>query len=194
MIPHKTNFQHSVEGKQTDLFILERNNIQVAITNYGGRVVSIIVPDKHGNSIDVALGYDNLESYMEPNEPYFGGIIGRYGNRIGNAEFELEGTLYKLMPNNGTASLHGGAAGFFTKVWNANLLNENTLELIYLSPDGEEGFPGNLNAKVIYTLTADNALQIDYEATTDRTTVVNLTNHTYFNLKGEGGAILMIIP
>lgn len=187
MIPSKANYQDTVNGKSTDLFILKNSkNMQVAITNYGGRVVSIIVPDKDGKMTDVALGYEKLSGYQKENEPYFGAIIGRYGNRIGNAEFKLDGVTYKLAANNGTASLHGGPTGFHAQVWDAKQTNDYTLELSYLSKDGEEGYPGNLNVKVIYTLTDDNALKIDYSATTDKSTVVNLTNHTYFNLNGEG--------
>ncbi|MGV3508335.1 MAG: aldose epimerase family protein [Sphingobacteriaceae bacterium] len=187
MIPSKANYKDTVDGKTTDLFILKNSkNMQVAITNYGGRVVSIIVPDKDGKMTDVALGYEKLSGYQKENDPYFGAIIGRYGNRIGNAQFKLDGATYKLAANNGTASLHGGPTGFHARVWDANQTNDYTLELSYLSKDGEEGYPGNLNVKVIYTLTDDNGLKIDYTATTDKATVVNLTNHTYFNLNGEG--------
>jgi aldose 1-epimerase len=160
--------------------------MEVAITNLGGRVVSILVPDKNGVLIDVALGYEHIESYQKPDEPYFGALIGRYGNRIGNAGFTLEGEAYKLVANNGTTALHGGPAGFHSQVWDANQLNDSTLELSYLSKDGEEGYPGNLTVNVVYSLSDDNAIRIDYAATTDKTTVVNFTNHTYFNLNGEG--------
>ncbi|MEJ6980577.1 aldose epimerase family protein [Pedobacter sp. P351] len=187
MIPTKANFQDTIDGKQTDLFVLKNeNNMQVAITSFGGRIVSIIVPDKDGKMTDVALGYEKLSGYQKANEPYFGAIIGRYGNRIGNAQFKLDGATYKLAANNGPASLHGGPTGFQVRVWDAVMPNDYTLELSYVSKDGEEGFPGNLTTKVVYTLTDDNAIKIDYSATTDKTTVVNLTNHTYFNLNGEG--------
>ena len=187
MIPNKANYQDTVDGKSTDLFVLKNSHgMQVAITNLGGRVVSILVPGKEGKLIDVALGYERVSSYLKPNEPYFGALIGRYGNRIGNAQFDLEGTGYKLRANNGPATLHGGPSGFHARVWDATIQNEYTLELAYFSKDGEEGFPGNLTTKVVYTLTEDNAIKIDYTATTDKTTVVNLTNHTYFNLNGEG--------
>lgn len=187
MIPSRANYQDTVDGKQTDLFVLKNaNNMQVAITNFGGRVVSIIVPDKDGKMTDVALGYEKLSGYQKANEPYFGAIIGRYGNRIGNAQFKLDGATYKLAANNGPASLHGGPTGFHARVWDATMPNNYTLELSYVSKDGEEGFPGNLTTKVVYSLTDDNALKIDYTATTDKVTVVNLTNHTYFNLNGDG--------
>lgn len=187
MIPSKANYQDTIEGKATDIYVLKNaNNMQVAITNYGGRIVSIIVPDKDGKMTDVALGYEKLSGYQKPNEPYFGALIGRYGNRIGNAQFKLDGAAYKLAANNGPASLHGGPTGFHARVWDAVMPNEFTLELSYLSKDGEEGFPGNLSVKVVYSLTDDNAIKMDYTATTDKATVVNLTNHTYFNLNGEG--------
>lgn len=187
MIPSRTNYQDTVDGKPTDLFVLKNSqNMQVAITNFGGRVVSIIVPDQDGKMTDVALGYEKLAGYQKANEPYFGAIIGRYGNRIGDAQFKLDGVTYKLAANNGPASLHGGPTGFHARVWDAKQTNDYTLELSYLSKDGEEGFPGNLTCKVVYTLTNDNAIKIDYTATTDKATVVNLTNHTYFNLNGEG--------
>lgn len=187
MIPSKANYQDTVEGKATDLYVLKNaNNMQVAITNFGGRVVNIVVPDKDGKMTDVALGYEKLSGYQKANEPYFGAIIGRYGNRIGNAQFQLDGKTYKLAANNGPASLHGGPTGFHARVWDANQVNDYTLELSYVSKDGEEGFPGNLTCKVVYTLTDDNGIKIDYTATTDKATVVNLTNHTYFNLNGEG--------
>lgn len=187
MIPSKSNYQETIDGKTTDLFVLKNdNNMQVAITNYGGRIVSIIVPDKEGEMVDVALGTDKVSSYKREENLYFGAIIGRYGNRIGNAQFTLDGKTYKLAANNGTASLHGGPTGFHIRVWDAKQLNDYTLELTYLSKDGEEGFPGNLNVKVVYSLTNDNGIKIDYTATTDKATVVNLTNHTYFNLNGAG--------
>lgn len=184
---NKANYQATVDGKQTDLYVLKNSkNVQVAITNFGGRVVSILVPAKDGKMTDVALGYEKLSGYQKENEPYFGALIGRFGNRIGNAKFTLDGKTYQLAANNGTASLHGGPTGFHARVWDAKQTADNALELTYLSKDGEEGYPGNLNVKVVYTVTDDNELKIDYTATTDKATVVNLTNHTYFNLNGEG--------
>jgi aldose 1-epimerase len=186
MIPDKAGFQHIIEGKKTDLFILENSNrMQVAITNYGGRIVSILVPDKEQKLTDVTLGYDTLSSYRKANEPYFGALIGRYGNRIAKGKFNLNGNDYELAINNGPNSLHGGPAGFSARVWDSKLIDDTKLELSYDSGDGEEGFPGNLSVKVVYTLTEDNALKIDYHAVADQTTIVNLTNHAYFNLNGE---------
>jgi aldose 1-epimerase len=186
MIPDKANFQDTIEGKATDLYVLKNsNNMQVAITNYGGRIVSILFPDKEHNLIDVTLGYDNLSSYRKANEPYFGAIIGRYGNRIAKGKFTLEGKDYSLAINNGLNSLHGGPTGFSSRVWDGEMLSDKILELSYFSEDGEESFPGNLNVKVVYTLTDDNSIKIDYTAVSDQTTIVNLTNHAYFNLNGE---------
>ena len=180
----KANFVSEVDGKSTALYVL-RNKIglEATITNYGGRVVSLLVPDKNGKMTDVILGYDNIETYLA--ETYFhGALIGRYGNRIANGKFSLDGVEYTLPQNDGKNSLHGGGKGFYAKVWDAKQIDGQTLELTYLSVDGEEGYPGNLNVKVTYTLTDDNALDIAYEATTDKKTVVNLTNHSYFNLSG----------
>lgn len=187
MIPDQANYKSIVDGKATDLYVLTNpNQMKVAITNYGGRVVSILVADKDGNETDVALGYENLSGYQKEGEPYFGAIIGRVGNRIGNAEFTLGGVSYPLLANNGSACLHGGQTGFHSRVWEARQPDSSSLELSYTSPDGEDGFPGNVSVKVVYTLTAENELKIDYTASTDKTTVLNLTNHTYFNLNGEG--------
>lgn len=187
MIPDSSNFNQTVDGKQVSLFTLQnKNNMQVAITNYGGRIVSILVPDKQGNITDVCLGYDKLTGYQQANEPYFGTIVGRYGNRIGKAQFVLDGKTYKLSANDHGNTLHGGPKGFHAQVWDAKKLNDYTLELSRISKDGEEGYPGNLTVKVVYTLTDDNAIKMDYTATTDKATVVNLTNHAYFNLNGQG--------
>jgi aldose 1-epimerase len=180
-------FRKTVNGKQVDLYFLKnKNEMKAAITNFGGRVVSLWVPDKNGTLTDVILGYDSLAPYQEPDDPYFGALIGRYGNRIGKASFKLNDTTYKLDVNNGANTLHGGRTGFHKRVWDANQTNDHTLELTYVSKDGEEGYPGNLTVKVVYTLTDDNELKIEYNATTDKTTVLNLTNHSYFNLNGEG--------
>ena len=192
MIPDAKNFQQTVAGKPVDLFILKnKSNMQVAITSFGGRIVSILVPDNTGKTTDVALGYDSLSAYQKQGEPYFGAIIGRYGNRIGNAQFALEGKTYNLSANNNGNTLHGGPLGFHNQVWDATRINEQVLEFSYLSKDGEEGYPGNLKIKVVYTLTDNNEIKIDYTATTDKTTVCNLTNHTYFNLNGDGNGTIL---
>lgn len=168
------------------------NGVEVKIITYGGTITSISVPDRNGNLANVVLGFSNLAQY-QAQSPYFGCITGRYANRIANATFDLNGETYTLAANSGPNSLHGGNVGFDKVVWNAAEVESEdgvALELTYLSPDGEEGYPGNLSVMVVYTLTEANELRMDYTATTDKSTVVNLTNHSYFNLAGEGtGAI-----
>ena len=162
--------------------------MEAAITNYGGAVVSLKVPDRNGTLEDIVLGYDSADGYVA-DKAFFGAIIGRYGNRIARAQFTLDGKTYTLAKNNGENSLHGGIKGFNKALWTAKGIpakDGQALELTYLSKDGEEGFPGNLNVRVIYTLTDANELKIEYFATTDKKTVVNLTNHSYFNLLGVG--------
>jgi len=169
-----------------DLFTLTNAaGVTASITNYGGIVTSLMVPDRAGKMADVVLGFDSLDGYLGEH-PYFGALIGRYGNRIGKARFTLNGKTYKLAANNNGNHLHGGLVGFDKKVWTAAPVGDDTLELTYLSKDGEEGYPGNLSVKVRYTLTADNELKLGYEATTDKATVLNLTNHSYFHLGGAG--------
>src|SRR5213596_1816644 len=189
----KKSFGKTPDGQPVDLYVLtNKNGSEVSITNYGGTVVSLKVPDRSGKIADVVLGYDNVEGYAE-GKSYFGAIVGRYGNRIGHAQFVLDGKTYTLAKNNGENSLHGGVNGFNKAVWTAKTLSSKdgqSLELSYLSKDGEEGFPGNLKVTVIYTLTDDNALRIEYSATTDKKTVVNLTNHSYFNLNGQGSGTI----
>jgi aldose 1-epimerase len=165
-----------------------RNGASVSICNYGGLVTSIKVPDRNGKFGDVALGYDNLADYMK-NSPYFGALVGRYGNRIAKGKFTLDGNEYTLATNNGPNALHGGLKGFDKVMWQAHSVESDSspsLELTYFSKDGEEGYPGNLAVKAVYTLTDDNALKLEYTATTDKDTVVNLTHHSYFNLAGKG--------
>jgi len=191
LIPPGKNFKATIDGKQTDLYVLKNGNMQVAITNYGARVVSIVVPDKNGKPTDVSVGFDAVQPYTEGADTYFGAVVGRYGNRIAKGKFAVDGNQYTLATNNGANSLHGGNKGFSRVVWDAQQVNDSTLVLAYLSKDGEEGYPGNLHSKVTYTLLSSDELKIDYEATTDKSTVVNLTNHTYFNLNGQGnGSIL----
>ncbi|MEZ6131687.1 MAG: aldose epimerase family protein [Planctomycetaceae bacterium] len=165
----------------------------VKVTNYGAIITSIAVPDRTGKLADVALGYDRVEGYINAvDKPYFGAIVGRYGNRIAKGAFTLDGETYSLLKNNGENHLHGGAIGFDKVVWDAEFQpKKNRIVLSYLAKDKEEGYPGNLSLSVTYTLTADNQIVIDYHATTDKATPVNVTQHTYFNLKGEGeGTIL----
>ena len=160
--------------------------MSATFTPNGGRLVSLIVPDKNGKPTSVVLGFDTDSAYAYSTEPYFGATIGRYGNRIAKGRFSLDGKEYQLTINNGSNTLHGGVRGFQSKTWQAEQPDAQTVVLTYLSKDGEEGFPGNLEVKATYRLANDNSLQIDYEATTDQTTVVNLTNHAFFNLNGEG--------
>lgn len=191
-LPERAAFETTIDNKKTDLFILKNShNVQAAFTNYGGRLVSLLVPDKHGKLVDVVVGFDSVQQYQTSTEPYFGATIGRFGNRIAKGRFSLNNKQYTLLTNNGPNTLHGGKKGFQDVVWDATQLNDQTIVFQYLSKDGEEGFPGNLNVKVTYTLTDNNELKMDYEATTDKTTVVNLTNHAFFNLNGQGsGSIL----
>ncbi len=190
----KKPFGKTPDGQPVDLYVLtNKNGVEAAITNYGGAVVSLKVPDRNGKFGDVVLGYDALDGYVN-DKSYFGAIVGRYGNRIGHAQFSIDGKTYTLAKNNGENSLHGGIKGFNKAVWAAKELpakNGQSLELTYLSKDGEEGFPGNLHVRVVYTLTDSNELKIEYSATTDKKTVVNLTNHTYFNLAGPGSGDIL---
>ncbi|RZK57688.1 MAG: galactose mutarotase [Pedobacter sp.] len=184
-------YQKNINGKQTNLYQLtNKNGAIVQITNYGGRIMSIVVPDKNGKPTDVALGYDSVQSNQKKGEPFFGALIGRYGNRIAKGKFTVAGKPYQVQVNDGVNTLHGGTDGFYSRVWDAKKINDQTLELTYLSKDGEAGYAGNVNVKVVYTLTEDNALKIDYTATTDKETVLNLTNHAYFNLSGEGNSTI----
>ncbi len=183
----KTTFGRTQEGQSVDLYTLTNaNGMIVKITNYGGIVTSLMVPDKNGKLDDVVLGFDTFEKYLA-GHPYFGAIVGRYGNRIAKGKFILNGVEYKLATNNGENHLHGGIKGFDKVVWKAEQIkeeNEVGIKLSYLSKDGEEGYPGNLSCVVIYTLTNNNELKIQYEAETDKPTPINLTHHSYFNLKG----------
>ncbi len=186
--PLPARFERVVDGKQTGLFVLaNRGCVEIRVTNYGGRIVSWLAPDRDGNLADIVLGYDNLQDYIDSKEPYFGATIGRYANRIARGRFTLDGIEYNIPPNNGPNSLHGGPKGFHAVVWDARQPDPRTLELTLLSPDGDQGFPGNLRVKMVYALTDDNALTITYEAVTDKPTIVNLTNHSFFNLHGAGG-------
>ncbi|MCX6582876.1 MAG: galactose mutarotase [Candidatus Aminicenantes bacterium] len=184
----KVFFGKTETGQAVDLFTLTNGKgMTVKIANYGGIVTSLTAPDKNGKFSDVVLGFDTLEKYLA-GHPYFGAIVGRYGNRIAKGKFSLNGSQYKLAVNNGENHLHGGIKGFDKVVWQAEAIrkeNEVGLRLHYLSKDGEEGYPGNLSVVVVYTLTGNNELKIDYEAETDKPTPVNLTHHSYFNLAGE---------
>ncbi len=190
----KQPFGKTPDGKEITLYTLtNKNGMEVTIANFGGVVVSLKPPDRSGKFADVVLGYDSLDGYLT-NPSYFGAIIGRYANRIAHGKFTLDGKVYTLAINNGENSLHGGTIGFNKKVWTArDISTENapTLELKYVSTDGEEGYPGTLSVRVVYTLTAQNELKIEYSATTDKDTVLNLTNHSYFNLAGQGSGDIL---
>lgn len=178
------DFEATVDEKDVKLFVLTNSNgVEACITNYGGRIVSLMVPDREGKLTDVELGHDSIANYLA-DDGNFGALIGRYGNRIGNGRFTLDGKEYTLPINNNGHCLHGGLKGYDKKVWDAKQ-DGNRLELTLVDPDGTEGFPGTLNVKVVYTLTDDNAIDIEYSATTDKPTIVNLTNHSYFNLNGD---------
>lgn len=184
------DFDTTLVNQKVSLYTLKNENGMTAqFTNYGARLVSLWVPDKDGNFKDVVWGYESIEDYLDATDFFAGPIVGRFGNRIGKGQFSIDGKPYQLTLNNNGNQLHGGANGFFTKVWTANQFKndkgEDALEMTYLSPDGEEGYPGNLTLKVIYTITKDNELAINYEATTDSTTIINPTSHAYFNLHGS---------
>lgn len=166
-----------------------KNGLKMSVTNFGGRIVSLWVPDKNGAVENVVLGYDSVKKYLTGN-PYFGAMIGRYGNRIANGKFSLNGLTYQLAVNNGKNSLHGGPKGFHNVYWDVRA-DSNVIAMTYASKDGEEGFPGNLLVKVNYALNDKNELVIDYQATTDKPTVVNLTHHSFFNLAGEGNGDIL---
>ena len=182
-------FGKTADGTPVEIYTLRNSHgAQAKIMTYGGIVQSLSMPDKHGHFADVVLGYDTLDGYLT-NSPYFGALIGRYGNRIANGKFTLEGQTYTLATNNPPNCLHGGLVGFDKVVWTARPMETSdgpALILTYVSKGGEEGFPGNLAVTAVYTLTDENALKLEYTATTDAPTVVNLTHHSYFNLAGEG--------
>lgn len=191
------NFKSIIDGKETRLYVLRnKNNMEVCVTNFGGRIVSIMVPDKNGEMRDVVLGFDSIQDYVKFPSDY-GASIGRYANRIKDGRFTLDGTTYQLPQNNFGHCLHGGPKGFQYVVYDVASHTDNEIKLSYLSKDMEEGFPGNLQCSVTMTLTDENSLNIHYEAETDKPTIVNMTNHSYFNLdgnpeKGNGNYLLMI--
>ncbi|MFT6934595.1 MAG: aldose 1-epimerase [Maribacter sp.] len=186
-----SSFDTIIEGKPVKLYWLKTPNLKLAITNYGGRLVGLWTPNKSGKFTDVIVGRGSTRAYVEGPESYFGATIGRVGNRIAKGKFTINQKEYTIIPNNNENALHGGEHGFQDKVWNAHQPNVHSLILSYTSPDMEEGFPGTLIAEVTYTLTENNSLLMEYEATTNKATIVNLTNHAYFNLNGEGsGSIL----
>ena len=175
-----------IDGKEVKLYTLKnKNGMSAEVTNYGTKIIRLMVADKKGKFEDVVQGFDTLQENIDK-EPYFGTTCGRFANRIKNGKFTLDGVAYTLAQNNGGNALHGGIVGFNAKIWEVIELSENEICMNYKSPDGEEGYPGTLDCCVTYTITDDNELKIKYEAETDKATVIGLTNHSYFNLKGAG--------
>lgn len=180
-------FQKEIQGKKTDLYFLRNSKgNEVAVTNYGGALVAIMVPDKDGNIANVVQGHDNIDDVVNSPEPFLSTLIGRYGNRICKGKFTLDGKEYSLAINNGPNALHGGPTGFHARVWDAKQINDHSLKLNYVAEDMEEGFPGKLDMTVIYTFSDDDELIIDYSGTTDKKTIVNMTNHGFFSITGIG--------
>ena len=185
-----SDFQKTIDGKVTNLYLLKNDKIQVYITNYGGRIVSILTPDRYGQMGDVVLGFKSIDDYLSANGPYHGALIGRVGNRIAKGKFTLDGKTYSLPINNNQNHLHGGPEGFNNRVWEVKAVDQSSISMNYLSKDGEMGYPGNLDVQVKYSLNNENELLISYKATTDKSTPVNLTNHAFFNLAGEASGTI----
>ena len=182
----KEPFGQTSDGQDVETFVfVNANGLSVKVINYGATVVSVEAPDRDGNLVDVVLGFDDMAGYQSADNPYFGACCGRYANRIAKGRFSLDGVEYALAVNNGPNALHGGLVGFDKKIWNAEIIGE-AVKMSLTSPDGEEGYPGMLKVEITYSLNDAGAFKIDYAATTDRKTVINLTNHSYFNLAGGG--------
>ena len=191
-LPDTANFSGKIDGKQVHLYFLtNKSGMKAAITNYGGRLVSLLVKDKNDVLKDVILGYEKIDGYTKKGEPNFGALIGRYGNRIAKGKFTLNGKPYQLELNDGVNTLHGGVKGFSLRMWDTKAMTDSTLTLTYTSADGEGGYPGKLDVEVTYTLKNDNSVAIDYTATTNKPTIINLTNHAYFNLNGAGDSTIL---
>lgn len=190
VLPAKEKFDTVIDGKSVSLYYLKSKNLTAAVTNYGARMVGLLVPGKNKKPVDVVIGYASINDFLTADEAYFGAIVGRYGNRIAKGKFSLDGKTYQLDLNNGVNTLHGGSTGFHKRIWDAVQTDSQTLILTYVSKDGEEGYPGNVTTKVTYKLTDDNELRMDYEITTDKKTIVNVTNHNYWNLNGEGSGTI----
>lgn len=189
--PDSASFQKSIGGKDVSLYQITNGEVTAYFTNYGARLVSLVVPDKNEKPVDVVVGFGSIDGYINSTEPYFGATIGRYGNRIAKGRFSIDGQQYQISLNNGPNALHGGKNGFQAVIWEVSQPDKNTLIFTYLSKDGEEGFPGNLNTTVTYSLSNEHELKMTYQATTDKKTVVNLTNHAFFNLNGEGNGNIL---
>lgn len=184
---NNVDFEKQVNGQELSLYTLRAGDITMQVSNLGGRVISLWVPDKKGNFEDIVLGHPNIDAYLNSSgERFLGPVVGRYANRIAKGQFEINGNKYQVPINNNGQSLHGGLKGLDLVVWNVNSVTENQIKFSYLSADGEEGYPGNLELLMSYTLTPENEFIIEYEAVTDKSTVINLSHHSIFNLKGEG--------
>lgn len=191
-LPNTDLFDKNINGKKSHLFTLQnRAGMQIALTDYGARLVSALVPDNKGNLIDVVLGFSSIEGYLDAKEKYHGATIGRVSNRIANGKFNLNGKEYILNQNNDTNNLHGGPQGFHTKLWDRQRSYSNRIDFYYVSADEEEGFPGEVKVNVSYELTNNNGIIIKYKAHSNKDTILNLTNHTYFNLNGEGNGTII---
>jgi len=185
-----SDFQKTIDGKVTNLYLLKNDKIKVYITNYGGRIVSLLTPDRNGQMGDVVLGFKSIDDYLSANGPYHGALIGRVGNRIAKGKFTLDSKTYSLPINNNENHLHGGPEGFNNQVWEVKAVDQSSISMNYFSKDGEMGYPGNLDVQVKYSLNNENELLISYKATTDKSTPVNLTNHAFFNLAGEASGTI----
>lgn len=186
-LPKADQFEDQIADKSTHLIRLENNRgMAVALSDYGARIVGVVVPDKAGKPTDVVLGFDSIQGYLAADEIYHGVTVGRFANRIANGHFTIEGKTFSIKPNNGPNALHGGGGGFHSRVWDLRVVYREKADFYYVAADGEEGFPGKLAVMVKYRLTDENELVITYRAETDKSTVINLTNHAFFNLNGEG--------
>jgi len=185
------SFDTVIDSKDVKLYTLMNGKLKAALTNYGARLVKLQVPNKAGNLTDVVLGYDSAAAYKSNASNFYGAIVGRYGNRIGDATFTLQGSKYELEKNDGKNSLHGGTHGVYNQVWDVANSSDTSITFTYISPDGEAGYPGEVKMQVTYTLSHTGGLVMDYQATTDKETVLNLTNHAYFNLSGAGSATIL---
>jgi aldose 1-epimerase len=186
-LPKKENFITALDGKETALYYLQnKNNLQAALTNYGARVVSLLVPDKNGKLIDINAGFGSIEEYISAKDQCYGAVVGRYAGRIAGAKFSIDGLAYQLDVNSGNNAIHGGNTGFQTRVWDAQQINNQSVQFTYVSADGEEGYPGKFTITVIYTLTDDEELKMEFEYSSDEKTIANIINHNFYNLNGEG--------
>ena len=187
----KENFETTVDGKEVSLYTLKAGDITMQVTNFGGRVVALWTPDRDGKLEDIVLGYNNIENYVNnPGERFLGAVVGPYANRIADGTYTIGEEVYNFPKNNNGQTLHGGLKGLDMVVWDVKSVNENSIELFYLRPDGQDGMPGNLSITMTYTLTPENEFKVDYSATTDKATHVNISHHSFFNLKGEGNGTI----